>query len=237
MNGARNEKASRSVVDSARARYPHPDPLAGPTATSFDHPSPADEPGATEGMFHYLVPTVGVETVKLHLTCRSGPHARCRHDRLCRYVQAVTWSEHPHVMTEVDYAGESTVAHAGYVDFVIVGETDSGATRFAWFYRADDSSLRRWWRPQQAHRPWQDAGHFMRGDALLYGGGDAWMPISATDAAATAYPTQPGRSDMYRHATGCTECRCDVLSQRADWQRTHIGITRYWGRSATKVLR
>lgn len=190
---------------------------------------------AREGMYHYLVPTVGVETVELHLSCRSGPRAWCCQDGICRYVQAVTWSEHPHVMTEVDYAGESTVARAGHVDFVIVGESDAGARRYAWFYRSDVSSPWRWWQPLHARQPWQDAGHFLRGDALLYGAGDSWMPISAAAADATGYPTPPGRSDMYRHATGCAECRCDVLSQRANWQRTHLGISRYWGRSA--VLR
>jgi hypothetical protein len=132
----------------------------------------------------------------------------------------------------VDYAGEATVAHAGHIDFVIVGDNDAGARRYAWFYRSDVSSPRRWWQPQHARQPWQDAGHFLRGDVMLYGAGDSWAPIRATDDDEAAHTTLPGQAALYRHETGCAECRCDVLSQRADWQRNHLGIVQYWGRCA-----
>lgn len=206
--------------------------------TTLDTASPAIGDGArVTDMFHYLVPTVGVETVEMLLTCRSAPQAWCSEDGSCRYVRAVTWAEHPQVMTEVDYAGEATVARAGYVDFVIVGETDTGARRYAWFYRCDVTSPRRWWQPMQALRPWRDADHFLDGDALLYGAGDSWTPVSGAAAATVGFPSPPGRREMFRHAAGCAECRCDVLSQRADWQRAHLGAERYWGEPATTALR
>jgi hypothetical protein len=206
--------------------------------TTIKNPSPAAGVGAgTDGTYHYLVPMTGVETVELRVWCRSRPHAWCRQDGSCRYVEAVTWSEHPQVMTEVDYAGEATVARAGHIDFVIVGENDAGVRRYAWFYRWDVSSPRRWWQLQHAHQPWQEAGHFLRGDAMLYGAGDSWAPIRATADDEAEHTTPPGHAELYRHETGCAECRCDVLSQRADWQRNHLGIIGYWGRSAKKVLR
>jgi hypothetical protein len=198
--------------------------------TMIDNPSPVASIGtSTERLYHYLVPMVGVDTVELHLWCRSGPDSWCCQDAPCRYVEAVTWSEHRQVMTEADYAGEATVAHAGFVDFVIVGETDSGARRYAWFYRPGVSSPRQRWQPQPARRPWREAGHFLSGDAMLYGAGDDWVPLRATP---DDQASPPGHSDLYRHETGCAECRCDVLSQRADWQRNHHGVNRYWGRCA-----
>jgi hypothetical protein len=205
----------------------------GRIVTTIDNPSPAVGIGpGTDGMYHYLIPMIGVETVELRLWCRSRPNAWCCQDGSCRYVEAVTWSEHRQVMTEVDYAGEATVAHAGHIDFVIVGENDAGARRYAWFYRSDVSSPRRWWQPQHARQPWQDAGHFLRGDVMLYGAGDSGAPIRATDDDEAAHTTLPGQAALYRHETGCAECRCDVLSQRADWQRNHLGIVQYWGRCA-----
>jgi hypothetical protein len=201
-----------------------------------DTPCPVNGDGArADGMFHYLVPTVCVETVEMLLSCRSAPGSWCSQDGACRYVQTVTWAEHPQVMTEVDYAGEATVAHAGHVDFLIVGETDTGARRYAWFYRSDVTSPRRWWQPQQMRSPWLEVGHFLDGDSLLFGAGDSWTPVTGAAAATAGYSAPPGRREGFRHAAGCAECRCDVLSQRADWQRTHLG-DRYWGRSATKVL-
>ena len=42
-------------------------------------------------------------------------------------------------------------------------------------------AARRWWQPQRARQPWQDTGHFLRGDAILFGSaGDPDIPDHIT---------------------------------------------------------
>lgn len=184
--------------------------------------APKNSAVATEGLAHYVVPVVDVDSVKLNVYCRSAPGAWCRQDGVCRYLLGVAWDEHPQVMTEADYAGVPIPAREGYIDFVREGENTSGAPRYGWFYR--DRAPRRWWPVQRVRQPWQEAGHFLRGDAMLVGSGDHWVPTVATGDDEAGGTRLPGHADSFRHETGCEECRCDVLSQRADWQRTHLSL-------------
>jgi len=185
---------------------------------------PAGAATAAALVAHYVVPVIDVDSVRLHVYCRSAAGAWCRWNGDCRYLLGVAWDEHPQVMTEADYAGEPIQARAGYIDFVQEGQNEIGLPRYGWFYRDEPAGARRWWQPQRARRPWQDTGHFLRGDALLFGSGDSWVPTTATGDDEVNTTRLPGHADLYRHETGCAACRSDVLSQRADWQRSHLPL-------------
>ena len=184
--------------------------------------APKDSAAATADLAHYVVPVIDVDSVKLNVYCRSAPGAWCRQDGSCRYLLGVAWDEHPQVMTEADYVGVPIPARAGYIDFVREGGNNGGTARYGWFYRNKVS--RRWWPVQRVRQPWQDVGHFLRGDAMLFGSGDHWVPTTATGDDEVNGTPLPGHADSFRHETGCAECRCDVLSQRADWQRSHLSL-------------
>ena len=176
-------------------------------------------------MSHFVAPVIDSDEMKLVVRCDAAPDAWCRRGGTCMYLLAVAW-DHRSVMTEADYAGIETVLRSGAIDFILMGEDGLGEPHYAWFYRDVpahcDTRVRRqrWRRRAHASEPWQQPGHFQEGDAVLFGEGDSWFPLTATADDVANQSVLPGKAARYRHAAaGCDACRTDVLSQRADSQR------------------
>ncbi len=85
---------------------------------------------------HFVWPVLDGSGLRLTVSCETHPRDWCRRGSgSCHYLSAVTWIEDATAMTECDYVGMPCVPRIGPIDFVPIGENDSGNVRYAWFYR------------------------------------------------------------------------------------------------------
>lgn len=65
--------------------------------------------------------------------------------------------------------------------------------------------------------PWQETGHFWKGDPIMLGGGDQWYPLTVeADDYANGGQYLPGHAQEYRHGgRRCDSCTQDVARQQA----------------------